>query len=121
MDMEKGTQISRPRSEVNLRVDINIPISGEVYKKAVNLLINPSNFSQRWHVRAACSDREPGLMFSEDNEGIKEAKKCCSDCPVQAECLVESINKEEKYGVWGGLTAKERSRFTKKLSTLKII
>lgn len=69
-----------------------------------------------WVDWAECRDKGDGkgdkshLMFpyDEDKEGIKAAKDVCADCPVLAECLAYAMDRFEKNGVWGGLTAEER-------------
>lgn len=38
------------------------------------------------------------------------AKKLCAGCPIRVQCLEYAVEAEEPYGVWGGLTAKERKR-----------
>ena len=71
----------------------------------------------RWWDHAACKGMdlnlfiiEPGERFSKAR--IKEAKAVCATCFVRPECLAESLNYSttqlECYGIWGGLTWKER-------------
>lgn len=43
-------------------------------------------------------------------EEIEEAKALCSRCPARAACLDFAVAHDEQYGVWGGLTADERSK-----------
>jgi WhiB family redox-sensing transcriptional regulator len=46
------------------------------------------------------------------------AKKICERCPVLAECRSYALEREERFGVWGGLTeAERRSRFANGRST----
>jgi len=39
---------------------------------------------------------------------IKVAKKLCAQCPIKQECLEYAVEAEEEWGIWGGLTARER-------------
>lgn len=59
-----------------------------------------------------CQTTDPEIWFSDDMEGsgthYKLAKQLCNECPVQNLCLQFSLVSEEQYGVWGGLTPRER-------------
>lgn len=41
---------------------------------------------------------------------VAEAKAVCARCPVTAECLAYALVHDERYGVWGGKTSRERGR-----------
>ena len=47
-------------------------------------------------------------------ERVAEAKATCVECPLRADCLKWALDNEEVFGVWGGLTARERRRIQKK-------
>lgn len=57
-----------------------------------------------------CAQTDPETFFP--GKGMpfvaQAAKRICSTCPVQAECLGYALEYREPYGIWGGLTAKER-------------
>jgi len=36
------------------------------------------------------------------------AKTVCSGCPVRTECLADALDNRVEYGVWGGMTERER-------------
>jgi hypothetical protein len=57
-----------------------------------------------------CAQTDPELFFPEKGGSVVEAKKLCRQCPVQTECLIFAVLNAEMYGVFGGLSAKERSR-----------
>jgi hypothetical protein len=57
-----------------------------------------------WHTLAACRGADPALFFAEQMED--EAKLLCRSCPVRLDCLEAGLG--EPWGVWGGLTARER-------------
>lgn len=63
-----------------------------------------------WRHRAACLDYHPELFFpvSEKMSAARPAKQVCAGCPVRSECL--TAGQGESFGVWGGLTPKERSK-----------
>ena len=52
---------------------------------------------------------------------VRAARAICAACPVQRECLVYSLATEQRWGVWGGLTAGERHRAVTFLETNKRI
>lgn len=60
-----------------------------------------------------CQVSDPEVWFAEkgDHVATKKAKQLCSTCPVVNECLTYALQAKELYGVWGGLTSKERSTF----------
>lgn len=59
-----------------------------------------------WHKDAACRGLDPDLFFPERGTTAGPAKAVCKTCPVKAECY--EAGKHEHYGVWGGMTRKER-------------
>ncbi len=69
-----------------------------------------------WRSHAACKDTPVDTFFPERAEGVdtagavREAKLICSSCPVREECLKEALEHREEFGVFGGMTAKERDR-----------
>jgi WhiB family redox-sensing transcriptional regulator len=64
-----------------------------------------------WREGAACSDGEIDFFPSpEDSVGIARAKAVCGECPVADDCMAFAIETNQTDGVWGGATAKERSR-----------
>ncbi|MGW7538755.1 WhiB family transcriptional regulator [Amycolatopsis sp. NPDC054798] len=60
-----------------------------------------------WWEQAACRDTEPGQMLVRGAQQRK-AKAVCFGCPVRAECLIEALDNRIGYGVWGGMTERER-------------
>ena len=45
------------------------------------------------------------------------AKLVCGGCPVRAECLAEALDNEMEWGVWGGMTERERRAILRKRPT----
>lgn len=63
-----------------------------------------------WSDDAACAGVDPDLFFPDEGEHPTEALAICAVCPVRAECLEEAIRTDERHGVWGGMTARQRNR-----------
>ncbi|WP_274919606.1 WhiB family transcriptional regulator [Streptomyces sp. WZ-12] len=60
-----------------------------------------------WHEDAACRSADPDELFA-DSTRQNRAKAICTDCPVRTKCLVEALDKRLDWGVWGGMTERER-------------
>lgn len=55
---------------------------------------------------AACLD-DPDALFV-DGAAQHDAKLICRPCPAILECLATALDRREEYGVWGGMTDRER-------------
>ena len=64
-------------------------------------------WAEDWALSAACRDAQPDELFVRGAEQNK-AKQLCSGCPVRAECLGEARGNQIEWGVWGGMTERER-------------
>jgi WhiB family redox-sensing transcriptional regulator len=63
-----------------------------------------------WHERALCAQTDPEAFFPEKGGSTREAKKICTGCEVRAECLSYALANDERFGIWGGLSERERRR-----------
>ncbi len=61
-----------------------------------------------WHARALCAQTDPEMFFPDKGESVTAAKRVCRSCEVRAECLQEALDRGERFGVWGGLSERER-------------
>lgn len=66
-----------------------------------------------WATRAACAGIAPDRLFGKGAEQ-RDARSICFSCPVRMECLVEALETESVFGVWGGLTERERRALVRK-------
>jgi WhiB family redox-sensing transcriptional regulator len=53
---------------------------------------------------------DPELFFPERGSSTREAKEVCRGCVVRIECLEFAIANSEKFGIWGGMSERERRR-----------
>src|SRR4051794_20287995 len=60
-----------------------------------------------WTPSAACRQAQPDELFVRGAEQNK-AKQLCTGCPVRTECLAEALDNQIEWGVWGGMTERER-------------
>ena len=65
---------------------------------------------RRWQERANCLGVDPDLFFPERGASTREAKGVCRGCEVRGECLEYALDHGEKFGIWGGLSERERRR-----------
>ncbi len=70
---------------------------------------DPQN-DDTWHERGLCAQTDPEVFFPEKGGSTREAKRICSGCEVKAECLDYALAHEERFGIWGGLSERERRR-----------
>ncbi len=63
-----------------------------------------------WQRLANCLGVDPDLFFPERGASTREAKEVCRGCVVREECLEYAITNGEKFGIWGGLSERERRR-----------
>lgn len=61
-----------------------------------------------WEDHAACAGKDPDLFFPETKTAQRRAEAICATCPVKADCLAASLGRDERYGIWGGLSWTER-------------
>lgn len=66
-----------------------------------------------WHVDALCAQTAPDAFYPEKGESTAAAKRVCSACPVRTQCLTWALEHDEREGVWGGLSPRERHRLLK--------
>ena len=66
-----------------------------------------------WKDRALCAETDPEAFFPEKGGSTREAKKVCVSCDVRAECLDFALGNDERFGIWGGLSERERRRLKK--------
>ena len=63
-----------------------------------------------WQERALCAQTDPEAFFPEKGGSTREAKKVCVGCEVRSECLEYALAHDERFGIWGGLSERERRR-----------
>ncbi len=62
---------------------------------------------QAWVARSACRDTDPDELFV-TGAAQTRAKVVCMGCPVRTECLSDALDHRVEFGVWGGMTERER-------------
>ncbi|WP_026424961.1 WhiB family transcriptional regulator [Actinokineospora inagensis] len=70
---------------------------------------------QEWQERALCAQTDPEAFFPEKGGSTREAKRICLGCEVRAECLEYALAHDERFGIWGGLSERERRKLKKRV------
>jgi WhiB family redox-sensing transcriptional regulator len=76
--------------------------------------MNPNDFLdalQRrpvWQDEGICAQTDPEAFYPEKGGNTRPAKQICASCPVKVECLEWAVENREGFGVWGGLSERER-------------
>ena len=67
-----------------------------------------------WQERALCAQTDPEAFFPEKGGSTREAKRVCTSCEVRAECLEYALANDERFGIWGGLSERERRKLKRR-------
>jgi WhiB family redox-sensing transcriptional regulator len=67
-----------------------------------------------WQADALCAQTDPEAFFPEKGGSTRDAKKVCGSCMVKSECLEYALENDERFGIWGGLSERERRRLRKR-------
>jgi WhiB family redox-sensing transcriptional regulator len=60
-----------------------------------------------WAPFGRCAGTDPDALFVQ-GKAQRAAKAVCKGCPVIAECLADALDNRTEFGVWGGMTERER-------------
>lgn len=77
------------------------------------LPLAPTAEERRWTTEALCASGDPDRLFV-TGAAQREAAKLCRNCPVQMQCLADALDNQVEFGVWGGLTERQRRAVLKR-------
>lgn len=63
---------------------------------------------------APCTQVDPEIFFPEHGRSSKAAVRICQACDVRVECLTQALKNHERFGIWGGLTERERRKLQRR-------
>jgi WhiB family redox-sensing transcriptional regulator len=97
----------RFRRHVRARgTDERSSLSGARRALTLDDVISDISERPRWQLHAACRGLDPEMFFPERGESLQPARAVCATCPVRVPCGEYGIS--EKFGVWGGMSERER-------------
>lgn len=70
-----------------------------------------------WYDDALCAQTDPELFYPEKGGSVREAKSICASCDVREQCLEEALDHDERFGIWGGLSERERRKLKRERRT----
>lgn len=73
---------------------------------------------QEWAPLGNCVNGDPDALFVQ-GAAQQQAKQVCVGCPVIAECLADALDNRTEFGVWGGMTERERRALLKRRPDVK--
>ena len=72
--------------------------------------LEPDRRGFAWQDLSLCSQSDPEAWFPEKGGSTRGPKRICYRCPVISECLDYALETDQRFGVWGGLSERERRR-----------
>jgi WhiB family transcriptional regulator, redox-sensing transcriptional regulator len=88
-------------------------VSERAFSQSVELLLGQAA-QLAWQRQANCMGVDPDLFFPERGASTREAKEVCRGCVVREDCLEFALTNSEKFGIWGGLSERERRRIRRR-------
>ena len=67
-----------------------------------------------WQTDSLCAQTDPEAFFPEKGGSTRDAKKICASCEVRQHCLEYALENDERFGIWGGLSERERRKLRKR-------
>ncbi|QFQ02962.1 Transcriptional regulator WhiB2 [Corynebacterium urogenitale] len=121
MDKSVDTAFGGPFADGSAAVDREAPVDSGARQR--NLFDLTEDFDllfdaveQDWQEQALCAQTDPEAFFPEKGGSTREAKRICQACGVRDECLEYALANDERFGIWGGLSERERRKLKKRIS-----
>jgi len=78
--------------------------------------VRPEDEALAWQADALCAQTDPEAFFPEKGGSTRDAKRICEGCEVRSECLDYALENDERFGIWGGLSERERRKLRRDAS-----
>ena len=92
-------------------VGVGGPVTG-TNPRLINLfaVLEPAQAPEdlTWQDQALCAETDPEIFFPEKGGSTRGPKRVCRSCDVRAECLEYALDHDERFGIWGGMSERER-------------
>ena len=77
-------------------------------------LVEDDDNQLSWQSDSLCAQTDPEAFFPEKGGSTRDAKKICTSCEVRTQCLEYALANDERFGIWGGLSERERRKLRKR-------
>ena len=117
---DKPESVAQPPVPQNLTdVDVHDPqsVDASVWQAVAGLYSVSEGDAEgelAWQTDALCAQTDPEAFFPEKGGSTRDAKRVCEACPVSGQCLDYAMSNDEKFGIWGGLSERERRRLRRR-------
>jgi WhiB family redox-sensing transcriptional regulator len=91
-----------------------IDVDGRAELSLLDFADDTDDAELSWQERALCAQTDPEAFFPEKGGSTREAKKVCVSCEVRQECLEYALENDERFGIWGGLSERERRKLKRR-------
>jgi len=99
-------------AEVDLLADVLPTVGSPV--ELIELTPGTEAEATGWQERALCAETDPEAFFPEKGGSTREAKAVCLACEVRQDCLGYALENDERFGIWGGVSERERRRMRRR-------
>lgn len=113
---DKDHQTAQQNNVVSLRQPGGKKRPGSVPPIARLVELMDSALTSGWEGGALCAQTDPEEFYPERGGNAKVPKRICSACPVRDECLAYALATDERFGIWGGLSERERRNLQKQIA-----
>lgn len=69
--------------------------------------------------QALCAQTDPDAFHPEKGQSARPAKGVCAACDIREGCLSYALANDERFGIWGGTSYRERRKITRKLESFE--
>jgi WhiB family redox-sensing transcriptional regulator len=67
----------------------------------------PTGGDRSWVLKAICRASDPDELFV-TGAAQRRAATICRHCPVMRQCAADALDNQVEYGIWGGMTERQR-------------
>jgi WhiB family transcriptional regulator, redox-sensing transcriptional regulator len=113
MVFTKGAVANRGREEGISSVSETGPAARRLNLVAANGNLRAATTDDRaWVSEALCKTKDPDELFVRGS-AQRKAAVICRHCPVMQQCAADALDNQVEYGVWGGMTERQRRALLK--------
>lgn len=59
----------------------------------------------------ACEQTDPEAFYPEKGASLVMGKRVCNGCEIREACLEYALARDERFGIWGGMSTQQRDQF----------